>query len=90
MIVKKAPGRQSQLLYFACMQLSSSRTLESYRIFPYIAWATFIFFALFVYNITLELKEVTENLQRTTYSLEAKVDQQAGQIADVEARTRPQ
>lgn len=38
------------------------RTLEQYRIFPFIAWGLVIFFALFIYHITTELRGITDQL----------------------------
>lgn len=52
-------------------------TLESYRIFPYIAWTTFILFALFVYMITLDLKQAINDLQTTTANLESRIETEA-------------
>ncbi|MFW6210391.1 MAG: hypothetical protein ACOC4E_02800 [Patescibacteria group bacterium] len=41
---------------------TGDRTLEQYRIFPFIAWGLVIFFALFVYHITTELRGITDQL----------------------------
>lgn len=49
---------------------NSDRTLESFAIFPYVAWAITIIFAGFVYNIAVELQAVAERL-------EAQAQQQA-------------
>ena len=49
--------------------------LEKHRIFPYLAWVAVFLFSLFVYNITLELKKTTSNLERRSSKLEAKVNQ---------------
>ncbi|PIW96653.1 hypothetical protein COZ82_03910 [Candidatus Kaiserbacteria bacterium CG_4_8_14_3_um_filter_38_9] len=49
--------------------------LEKHRIFPYLAWIVVFLFSLFVYNITLELKKTTSNLERRSSKLEAKVNQ---------------
>ena len=41
---------------------TGERTLEKYKAFPYIAWAVFIGFAIFVYTLVLELQETAESL----------------------------
>lgn len=45
------------------MKSSGKRSLEGYKIFPYIAWILIGGFALFVYNLTNEISEATERLQ---------------------------
>lgn len=52
---------------------TGKRALESYRVFPYIAWALTAGFALFVYNITTELQSVTKELGHQTTALETHV-----------------
>lgn len=52
----------------------NDRTLESLKVFPYVAWALTFAFAFFVYNITLELKEVTDSLQAQTEYLQQQVN----------------
>lgn len=56
--------------------------LESYKIFPFIAWGLTFGFALFVYNITVDLKEITLDLQERTTQLQIKVDTPAGELTD--------
>lgn len=63
---------------------SGDKTLESLKIFPYVAWTVTVLFAVFVYNITLELQEVTQNLQAQTTALELKVNTPVDQIDDFE------
>ena len=41
----------------------NTRNLESFRAFPYIAWALVIGFAVFVYNITVHLQAAANELQ---------------------------
>lgn len=41
---------------------AGKRALESYPVFPYIAWGLAVGFALFVYFITTELTTVTAEL----------------------------
>ncbi len=40
----------------------NDRTLESFKIYPYITWTLIIGFSVFVYNITQKLEAVTETL----------------------------
>jgi hypothetical protein len=49
------------------------RKLEAFKIFPYVAWMLIIFFALFVYKVTTELKSTATELDQTTSSLETTV-----------------
>ena len=64
----------------------NDKALESYKIFPYVAWGVTLFFTVFVYNITMELKNVTEDLQAQTQYLVEKVDTPVEQIEDFEDR----
>lgn len=49
------------------------RKLEQYKAFPFIAWTVFIGFTIFVYGITIELNQITQDLNDTALSLEARV-----------------
>jgi hypothetical protein len=40
----------------------NDRTLESFKIYPYVTWGLIIGFAFFVYNITQKLEAVTDEL----------------------------
>ena len=42
---------------------SGDHTLESFKIYPYIAWALIIGFAVFVYTITTNLKAAAYDLR---------------------------
>lgn len=42
---------------------SSDHTLESFKLYPYVAWALIIGFAVFVYTITTNLKAAASDLQ---------------------------
>ncbi len=50
------------------------RTLESFPIFPYIAWGVTFFFAFFVYQIVGELRETTKQLQMQADSIQEMID----------------
>jgi len=60
------------------------KSLEAYKIFPYVAWGLMVIFSFFVYNITMDLKAVTENLQAQTKTLELKVNTPVEKITDFE------
>ncbi len=60
----------------------NDKSLESYRIFPIIAWIITILFAAFVYKIAQELEEITTRLQIQTNRLQEKVDTPAELIED--------
>jgi hypothetical protein len=60
----------------------NKQMLESYKIFPFIAWGLTFGFALFVYNITVELKEITSDLEERTAQLQMKVETPSGELTD--------
>ena len=62
----------------------NDKALEAYKIFPFVAWGLTIVFAFFVYNITMELKSITESLEAQTKALETKVNTPVGEITDFE------
>lgn len=71
------------MLYSQNMETNGNdKSLEAYKIFPYVAWGLTLLFALFVYNITMELKAVTDNLQEQTENLQKQVDASVGDIDD--------
>ena len=49
------------------------RSLEAYKLFPYVAWGLVVGFSLFVYSIITNLQATTAQLQQQTSALEAKV-----------------
>jgi len=61
------------------MNKHGKRSLESLKIFPFVAWTLVIAFAFFVYNLTSHVEETTELLQ------DAQV--QKFNTAQVESRT---
>lgn len=62
----------------------NDKALESYKIFPFVAWFLVFSFAFFVYQITQELSQVTSELKRQSSTLENLVQQQPEQIKDFE------
>lgn len=63
----------------------NDKALEAYKIFPYVAWGVTVVFAFFVYNITLELKEITQDLQKQTSQLQEQVNKPVDKITDFES-----
>lgn len=60
----------------------NDKALESYKIFPYVAWILTFGFAAFVYNITMDLKEVTLELQQQTEWLQERIEAPAAADTD--------
>jgi cell division protein FtsN len=67
------------------LNTSNSRALESYKLFPYVAWTVIIGFTFFVYGIAMELKAVATTLQNQTQNLQdiTTLNQQEFQKADL-------
>lgn len=63
-------------------RMAKSRPLESFRVFPYIAWLLVISFAFFVYSLANELKETQSNYNERTQTLEARATQDPMSITD--------
>ena len=61
---------------------TADKSLEAFKVFPYVAWGLTVIFAFFVYNITMELKAVTTQLQAQTKSLEEKINTPISEVAD--------
>jgi len=55
------------------MKHSGKRSLEGYKIFPFIAWGLIVGFAFFVYNLVDNLEMATHELGQRTMTLEQKV-----------------
>jgi hypothetical protein len=51
-----------------------SRKLESFKLFPYIAWGLIILFVVFVYKLSTALDTKSKELEEQTSSLESKVE----------------
>lgn len=64
--------------------IKNEKALESYKIFPYVAWGLVIIFAVFVYNITNDLKQVTKDLQEQANYIQQKIDTPVDKITDFE------
>ena len=70
------------------MNSSRKRSLEGYKIFPFIAWSIVIGFAVFVYNLNSEIERVTTQLQSP--SLEQQIITSGIEDVDFEAYTENQ
>lgn len=53
--------------------MDKKMTLEHHRIFPYIAWATVISFALFTYTLAMDLQEDLNHLDQQVSVVESSV-----------------
>jgi len=60
----------------------SDRSLESFVLFPYIAWGVTILFAIFVYNLAVNLQETASRLEIQADALEMRVSTPVEQIED--------
>jgi len=65
---------------------SHDKTLESHKIFPYIAWVITIGFAFFVYSIAMDLKDTAEQLSAQADLLQQNAQTPPGDIVDFERK----
>ena len=78
-------AHNDQLAYTDSMKTNGNdKALESYKIFPYVAWIITFGFAVFVYNITVELQNVTKELQEQTIFLQDRIGIPPEEIEDFE------
>lgn len=68
------------------LKLKNDKALETYKIFPYIAWITVILFAYFVYGIAVELQTVANDLKIQTKYLQEKIDTPVGEITNFDKK----
>ncbi len=62
----------------------NDKALESYKIFPILAWIVIISFALFVYDLATKLQTVANRLDVQTQQLQIKIDNPTTRITDFE------
>jgi hypothetical protein len=62
----------------------NDKSLESYKIFPFVAWGLVLSLALFVYNLSTDLKEKVDNLEAYTHATETKAHTPPEDIEDFE------
>jgi len=67
---------------------TNNRNLETFRIFPYIAWALIAAFAFEVYSMTIHLKAATTELRAQTAFTEAQAKANPTQIKSFEPPTK--
>ena len=72
------------------MKISGKRSLEGYKIFPFIAWGLVIGFALFVYNLNTEIQKATEQLRTQSKSFEKPITNTDIENLDFDAHTNNQ
>jgi hypothetical protein len=60
----------------------NDKTLESYKIFPYVAWGVTFAFAFFVYQIAMDLKNTADTLQAQAVLLQQQATTPANEIED--------
>jgi hypothetical protein len=63
-------------------QFMVKHSLESFRIFPYIAWLLIGSFSYFVYTLTISLNEERVHLEEQIASLEERSKQDPATITD--------
>jgi hypothetical protein len=51
-----------------------NHTLESYKVFPFIAWGLVIAFAFFTYMLTMRVNEEISGIDTSVESLEARIE----------------
>lgn len=60
----------------------NDKSLESYRVFPIVAWTLTFGFALFVYNITQDLKEIALSLEEQSNHIKQNASKPVEEIED--------
>jgi len=61
---------------------NNDKALETYKIFPFVAWGITLAFAFLVYDITMELKDAVQDLQVQTQYLQDRVNTPVEHISD--------
>ncbi len=59
------------------------RKLESFKIFPYVAWGLVVFFVFFVFKLTTELGDNAESLSQQSNSLETKANVKSSDLKNL-------
>lgn len=63
--------------------MHSTRSLESYKIFPIIAWTLVLGFSLFVYTIVQDLRATTAELAIISEQLELHANTPPNELGDL-------
>lgn len=61
-------------------------TLESYKIFPYVAWALVIAFAVFTALLTKQLEQEFDVIDVTVTDIEMRVDRLEKRVDEADAK----
>ena len=68
------------------MKSKHGQALEAHTLLPDVAWGMTFLFALFVYHITTELREITTDLQAQTEELRKNANTPVEEITDFEPK----
>ena len=69
-----SPTRTISLQFFCYANKYMEFTLESYRVFPFVAWVLVIGFALFTYMLTVRLQENLRNVDTSLEEIEMRLE----------------
>lgn len=75
---------KKNLRYSNYMRTHGEMTLEKHKLFPYIAWALIILFALFTIKLALDLQTSTNRISTRTEQLEMLVDDNSSRLNKLE------
>lgn len=67
----------------------NNRSLESFKVFPYLAWAVIAGFVFLVYHISVELRTVAQDLNTQSEFLEVQVKKSPDQIKQFAPEATP-
>ncbi len=65
------------------LRRSTDRKLESFKLFPYIAWGLIILFIFFAYKLATNLNHTAKELGTKSSSLESKVKADTEDFKDI-------
>jgi len=68
------------------MHTHGNIALEDHKVFPFIAWAVFIGFALFVGSLAVQLYQITESLSKDTAYTKSLSDDNSMRLDDLEVK----
>lgn len=63
-------------------------TLESYKIFPYVAWALVVGFALFTYSLTVQLQQELNDISSGIERVEQRLNEMDRTVPDAANTTK--
>lgn len=66
------------------LKMTHDKALETFKIFPYIAWGLVIGFSFFVYSLTIRLEDNIDQLGKQTKFLEEKASSPIKAVDDFE------